>query len=332
MNNQQLPDSVPMSSEAQTLYNALNEIIYGKPDLIRMLVASFLAGGHVLLEGVPGLGKTVLSKSLAAMTSLDYKRIQFTPDLLPADITGTYIMEDTAEGRRMRFMPGPVFTHFLLADEINRASPKTQAALLEAMSEQAVTLMGESRQLESPFFVIATQNPIEMEGTNPLPEAQLDRFAVKINVASTGEEALLRMIRERNDGNPPPPQIIMSRQTLLECQRQVDEIFLPEAIAIFIARLVAQTDPQSSECNATLKPHIRYSVSPRGAIWLTRVARALAFLDERSGVGFEDVAQAAPHVLGHRLILNYTAKFDGITAPQLIDKLLVDIEKEVLHS
>ncbi|MCP4699516.1 MAG: AAA domain-containing protein [Gammaproteobacteria bacterium] len=332
MQNNREQDIARLASEAKALLNALNEVIYGKPELTRMTMAAFLAGGHVLLEGVPGLGKTVLSKSLAAMTDLDYKRIQFTPDLLPADITGTHILEDTPQGRRMRFMPGPVFTRFLLADEINRASPKTQAALLEAMSEQAVTLMGESRQLEKPFFVMATQNPIEMEGTNPLPEAQLDRFAMKINVAATAEDALLRMIRERKDGNPPPLAVIMSRETLLECQQLADEIFLPEAIAVFIARLVTRTDPGNPQCSSALRPHLRYGASPRGAVWLTRTARALALLDGRSGTGFEDVAEVAPHVLGHRLILNYTAKFDGVTAPALISRLLEETEREVLAS
>ncbi|MGK0291475.1 MAG: MoxR-like ATPase, partial [bacterium] len=179
------------SKISQELLAALDAVILDKPKLTRIVIASFLAGGHVLLEGLPGLGKTVLSKTLASLTGLDFKRIQFTPDLLPSDITGSQMLEESEHGRKMSFVKGPVFTHFLLADEINRASPKTQAALLESMGEASVTQMGVTHQLEAPFFVMATQNPIELEGTNPLPEAQLDRFAVKINVPKTEKETLL---------------------------------------------------------------------------------------------------------------------------------------------
>lgn len=314
--------------QAQQLLAALNQVIYGKEQLMRTVVASFLAGGHVLLEGLPGLGKTVLARSFAAMTGLTGKRIQFTPDLMPADITGTHILEDSAQGKQMRFVPGPVFCNFLLADEINRASPKTQAALLEAMAESRVTQMGETRQLEPPFFVMATQNPIEMEGTNPLPEAQLDRFAVKIDVPNTDEATLLKIIQERKDGNPPPVTPVMDRAAVVACQGAVDQIHIPEAVAKLIARVVSRTTPEL--CSQELHGHLRFGSSPRGAIWLARIAKALALLDGRPGAGFEDVLEAAPSVLGHRLILTYSARLDGIAAKALVIELVKQCEREIL--
>jgi len=272
----------------------------------------------------------VLAKSLAAATGLSYKRIQFTPDLMPADITGTHVLEDTPQGKRPRFVPGPVFTHFLLADEINRASPKTQAALLEAMGEGSVTLLGDTRMLEPPFFVIATQNPIEMEGTNPLPEAQLDRFAIKVDVPATDEAALLRMLAERKDGTPPPQPALFDRASTLRCQQQVDEVFLPEPVARLIARLVARAAPSDPRAPELVKSAVRYGPSPRAAIWLARIARSLAALDGRSGAGFEDVAEAAPFVLGHRLILSYGARLDGVKSDELARQLYRDAERELL--
>ncbi|MDD9936649.1 MAG: MoxR family ATPase [Myxococcales bacterium] len=320
----------PTATEPQRLQEVLNGILFGKPELTAMTTAAFFAGGHVLLEGLPGLGKTVLAKSMAAATGLDYKRIQFTPDLMPADITGTHLLEDGPEGKRLRFVPGPVFTHFLLADEINRASPKTQAALLEAMGEGSVTHMGQSRTLEAPFFVIATQNPIEMEGTNPLPEAQLDRFAIKLMVAATDEASLLRIISERREGSPPTPEAVLDRAAVLRCREAIEQVFLPEPVAVMISRLVARANPEHPDAGEAVKKHVRYGPSARAAIWLTRMARALAFIEGRQGVGFEDVRSAAPHVLRHRLILSYGARLDSVTAESLIAELVETTEKDVL--
>ncbi|MEY4579196.1 MAG: hypothetical protein RL701_3899 [Pseudomonadota bacterium] len=320
----------PTAGTPAALCVALDGLVLGKPELTRLTVAAFLAGGHVLLEGLPGLGKTLLAKSLATLTGLEYKRIQFTPDLMPADITGTHVWENTAAGGGMRFVPGPVFTHFLLADEINRASAKTQAALLEAMGEGSVTWLGETRTLPAPFFVIATQNPIEMEGTNPLPEAQLDRFAVKLAVAATDEASLLRIISERKTGVPATPLAVLDRESTLRAQAQVDAVFLPEAIAVLIARLVMRANPEAPEASAAIRAAVKYGPSPRAAIWLARIARALALLDGRQGVGFEDVVRALPHVLSHRMILSYAARLDGVSVSALLSELYVSTERELL--
>jgi len=303
--------------------DAINNVILGKPDLIRLTFATLLAGGHVLLEGLPGLGKTVLAKSFATALGVRYRRIQFTPDLLPSDITGSYVLEEGEGGRSMKFYPGPVFTHLLLADEVNRASPKTQSALLEAMSEGQVTQLGNTMPLEPPFCVLATQNPIELEGTYPLPEAQLDRFAVKLDVAGTDKDVLKAIITERKDGRPTEPPQIVALDELLALQQMVHDIYLPEAVGEHVAGLVALTHADAPGAPDPVKAGVRFGASPRGAIWLALIAKALALLDGRPGVGFEDVRTAAPAVLGHRIILQHAARLDGHTgrgiAAQLVD-------------
>ena len=304
---------------------AINGVILGKADLVRLTFATILAGGHVLLEGVPGLGKTVLARSFAAALGVKFRRIQFTPDLLPSDITGSYVLEEGEAGqggRSMKFYPGPVFTNLLLADEVNRASPKTQSALLEAMSEYQVTQLGTTMPLEPPFSVLATQNPIELEGTYPLPEAQLDRFAVKIDVLGADRDVLKTIITQRKDGRPVEPKPIMSGQELLDTQRTTQEVFLPEAVADHISALVTLTQPDSADAPDGVRQGVRYGASPRGAIWLTLIAKALALVDGRPGVGFEDVRSAAPAVLGHRLILHHAARLDGQTGRGIVAELV----------
>ncbi len=242
---------------ARALADALEAVIFGRTELVEMVVATFLARGHVLLEGLPGLGKTVLARTLASATGMGLKRIQFTPDLMPTDISGTHVLDRSGDTSKMRFVEGPVFTHFLLADEINRASPKTQAALLEAMGEGTVTHMGQTRVLAEPFFVIATQNPIEMEGTNSLPEAQLDRFAVKLDVRSTDEATLLRILARGGGARPAAAPAVLDRESVLALQAAVDAVHLPEAVARLIARSIARSSPERPDCSPTVRPHIR---------------------------------------------------------------------------
>jgi MoxR-like ATPase len=310
--------------------DAVDRVILGKPGLTRLLFATVLARGHVLLEGLPGLGKTVLAKSSAAALGLDFRRVQFTPDLLPADITGSYILEETKGGREMKFYPGPVFTNLLLADEINRASPKTQSALLEAMSESQVTQLGNTMRLEDPFCVLATQNPIELEGTYPLPEAQLDRFAVKIDVDGAGEDVLKEIITTRRDGLPQLPSPIFSLEEVLDLQKKVESIHLPRAVAEHIASLVAKTDPKARGAPEEVARAVRFGASPRAAIWIAQVSKALALLDGRPGAGFEDVRACGPSVLGHRIILQHAARLDGETGRDLSARLIAANEERIV--
>jgi MoxR-like ATPase len=310
--------------------DAVNSVILGRPELVRLVFATVLARGHALLEGLPGLGKTVLVRSFAAALSLKFTRVQFTPDLLPADITGSHMLEETPQGRHMKFFPGPVFTNLLLADEINRASPKTQAALLEAMSEGQVTQMGTTMELEQPFSVLATQNPIELEGTYPLPEAQLDRFAVKVDVRGTDRDVLRHIITTRRDGRPRFPDPVMDKRDLLELQGLVDDVMLPHAVAEHICSLVAATDPAADDAPPDVSHAVRYGASPRAAIWLAQVGKALALIDGRPGVGFEDVAEAGPAVLGHRLVLQHAARLDGETGRALAGRLIAWNERRII--
>jgi MoxR-like ATPase len=267
---------------------------------------------------------------MAAALGCKFRRIQFTPDLLPSDITGSYVLEEGPEGRRMEFYPGPVFTNLLLADEVNRASPKTQSALLEAMSEYQVTQLGETRPLDRPFSVLATQNPIEMEGTYPLPEAQMDRFALKLDVEGSEREVLKRIITERHSGEPPTPEPVMDLDELVELQKLVPEIFLPEAVADHISGLVSLTHPGTEEVPPDLREAIKYGASPRAAIWLSQVSKALALMDGRPGVGFEDVRRVAPAVLGHRIILRHAARLDGMTGRGIAGQLVELSEEKIL--
>ncbi len=318
------------AARCSRVLDAMNGVILGKPALIRLTFATILAGGHALLEGLPGLGKTVLAKSFAVALGVRFRRVQFTPDLLPSDITGSYMLEEGEGGRRMEFYRGPVFTNLLLADEVNRASPKTQSALLEAMSEYQVTQMGNRMPLEEPFCVLATQNPIEMEGTYPLPEAQIDRFAVKLEVSGTDRDVLKTIITTRRGGRPDPPPQITDREGLLKLQDLVNQVFLPEAVSEHISSLVAMTNPGCPDAPAEVDECVRYGSSPRGAIWLAQISKALALMDGRPGVGFEDVREAAPAVLGHRLILHHAARLDGRTGRGLAEELAAMNEERIL--
>jgi MoxR-like ATPase len=326
------PDELkPAAEQTRNLLDQLDTLLLGRPELHRLVLIGILSRGHVLLEGVPGVGKTALVKAIGQLLGLDFKRVQFTPDLMPGDILGTHILQDAPSGgREMVFRPGPVFTHLLLADEINRASPKTQSALLEAMQERSVTLLGTTRSLPDPFFVLATQNPIELEGTYPLPEAQLDRFLFKLVVDPADADSLDRIISTRRRGEPPTPTWTMSHEQLRGVFAVMDRVFLPRPVARYIARLVAATHA-SAAATPLVKSYVAYGASPRAAIAIAEAARAAALLAGRPTVGFADVQAVAPPVLNHRLILNYKARLDQVDAFAVIRELLAQLDQTGLN-
>jgi len=300
---------------------ALNGVLLGQAELVDYVVTGVVAGGHLLLEGLPGLGKTQLVKGLAKALGLSHRRIQFTPDLLPGDITGNPILEEVDGRRRFVFQPGPLFANVVLADEINRASPKTQSALLEAMQERRVTVMGESHPLPEPFFVLATQNPIELEGTYPLPEAQLDRFLLKLDVRRVGVDVLEQVIQQRQLGSEPTVERVLEAAEVAGLVALAQRIHLSEAVANYIARLVDATHPGQSEGARALA----FGASPRAAIGLAAAARARALLHGRPTVSFEDVQTLARPVFQHRIILTYEARVEGRTPADVVTALLEEV-------
>jgi MoxR-like ATPase len=300
---------------------ALNTVLFGQEALIDQVIVCLLAKGHLLLEGLPGLGKTELVRSLGAVLNLQSKRIQFTPDLLPGDITGNPMLQEV-EGRRVFvFQPGPLFANLVLADEINRASPKTQSSLLEAMQEHRVTSLGERHVLPQPFFVLATQNPIELEGTYPLPEAQLDRFLFKLNVKAGGADVLKRIVLGRRLGEEAQAEAVLGEGELLGLMALVQRIHLPDVVADYIARLVHASHPGESNAAAMVK----YGASPRAAIGLASAGRARALSQGRPNVSYEDIRAVAVPVLQHRLVLEYPARLEGATGASVAAALLEEI-------
>jgi len=301
------------------LLDGLGTAILGQTELLERVIICLLARGHLLLEGLPGLGKTELVKSLSALLGLAFRRVQFTPDLLPSDITGAPILQDSQEGRSLVFQPGPIFSNLLLADEINRATPKTQAALLEAMQERRVTVLGESHALPLPFFVLATQNPIELEGTYPLPEAQIDRFTFKVLVDGVDSATLAEIITTRKHGQAPQLEVACSAEELSGLFDMVDRVHLPQAVAGYIARLVSATHPGHPGAPEAVQQFVRFGASPRAAIALAETSRAAALLVGKPNVGFEEVRRVAGSVLGHRLILDYSARLEGWSSAGMVD-------------
>lgn len=310
------------------LLGALNTAIIGQERVNLAVVTGVLARGHVLLEGMPGLGKTALIRTLGEVLQLEFGRVQFTPDLMPGDIVGSPILEERdGGGRDMVFRKGPVFTNILLADEINRASPKTQSALLEAMQEHRVTVMGETRDLPDPFFVLASQNPIELEGTYPLPEAQLDRFMLKVQIDMPGTEALERIVSSRRHGEAPATSVSIGRDRLDVVFDALDRVILPPAVGRYIARLVGATHPNSAEAPEAVRRFVRHGASPRAAIAIAEAARVVALLDRRPTVGFSDVRTIAPDALRHRLVMSYDAALERTDAAQVIEALLAALDE-----
>jgi MoxR-like ATPase len=297
----------------------------GQADIAGAVASALLAGGHVLLEGVPGLGKTLLVRTLAEALELSFSRIQFTPDLMPADVLGTNLIVETGGERRFEFQRGPIFAHVVLADEINRATPKTQSALLEAMQEHAVTVAGTRYQLPEPFCVIATQNPIETEGTYPLPEAQLDRFLMKVTVGFPTID-VLRSIGVATTGTA--VQIadrVLERQTLRLIQHMVRQIVVAPHVADTAAKLTMATHPEHGAAPARVKKFVRFGASPRAMQALLLAGRANALLNGRAWVGVEDLVAIAPAVLRHRMILGFDATLDGIATDALVGDVLASV-------
>lgn len=288
--------------------------IIGQKEVIRQVMLAMLAGGNVLLEGMPGLGKTMLVRTISKVLALSFKRIQFTPDLMPSDVTGTNIMVKEEGRSSFRFEKGPIFANLVLADEINRATPKTQSALLEAMQEHTVTVGTESHRLEEPFLVLATQNPIEQEGTYPLPEAQLDRFLFKILVPFPDKEELRGIVNLTEGTDKPVITSIMSGEELLAARSLVAQIPIADAVMDYILDLVMATHKEN--------PYIREGASPRAAQAIIRTARARAFMEGRFNVAFEDVKSVAYPVLRHRILLSFDVISETITEDAIIEKLL----------
>ena len=321
-------------SEVQSAVSRLNQvrqeigkIIVGQQNVVDGVLICLLAGGHVLLEGVPGLGKTTLLRTLSRVLHLKYSRIQFTPDLMPADIVGSMMMEsDDRGGKNLRFQPGPIFAHLVLADEINRATPKTQSALLEAMQEQTITSGTTTHELESPFLVMATQNPIEMEGTYPLPEAQLDRFLMKIIVEYPTREELKMVVDRTLKSESIHLDSLLDRASILEIRSVCHKVLVAPHVMDFAVDLVMATQPDSKNAHASAKKYIRYGSSPRGAQSLVECGRVLALMKGRLHLSTEDIQSIAQSVLRHRIILNFDAHADGETP----DTILKEIVKSVV--
>ena len=308
------------------LQSEVGKVIVGHREIVEQLIVTLLAGGNALLEGLPGLGKTEMVKALASSLSLRFTRIQFTPDLMPADIIGTHVvMEDEQGGRHFEFRRGPIFGQVVLTDEINRATPKTQAALLEAMQERSVTVGGETFRLEEPFFVLATQNPIEMEGTYPLPEAQLDRFFFKIDVGPPTVAEMVEIVQRTTGAERPRAAPVLDGPAILSMRELAREVPIPSHVLEYAARLCLATQPHADVAAEVARRYVRYGASPRGAQALILAGKIFALADGRYNVGFDDIRRAAVPALRHRIILNFEGEAEGIVSGALIEQLLEQV-------
>jgi len=320
-------DPKQVTELANKLETELARLIVGQKELLRDTVISLISGGHILLEGVPGLGKTMLVRSLGQALELSFSRIQFTPDLMPADIVGTNIIREDSGRREFAYQPGPIFASLVLADEVNRATPKTQSALLEAMQERTVTVGNETRALPVPFFVLATQNPIELEGTYPLPEAQLDRFFFKVLVPFPSETELLEIARRTTGSTLPELRAVGDAEAIVGAQRVAREVPIADHVLRYAARLIMATHPNRTELDSVRK-YVRYGASPRGLQTLVLAGKVRALLEGRYNVAFEDLAAVAHPSLRHRVFLQFEAEADSITTDQIVDEILEHTKKE----
>jgi MoxR-like ATPase len=314
---------------AQGIEAEISQVIVGQRELIRQVTVTLVAGGNTLLEGVPGLAKTTLVRTLADVIDCSFSRIQFTPDLMPADIVGTTLISEDDNGRKsFRFEPGPIFANLVLADEINRATPKTQSALLEAMQERTVTVAKTIHKLQAPFFVLATQNPLEMEGTYPLPEAQLDRFFYKINVPFPTTAELVEIANRTTGSRAPQARKVASGQLIVDMQMLARTVPIATHVLTYAARLISATHPEEKEAPAIAKQYVRYGASPRGMQALILAAKIMALLDGRFNVAYADLKAAALPALRHRCILNFEAQAEGISADDVIRGVVEALKEE----
>jgi MoxR-like ATPase len=316
-------------SIAYGIEEQVGQVIVGQRDLVRQTLVTLLAGGNALLEGVPGLGKTMLVRTLAEAIDCNFNRIQFTPDLMPSDIVGTNLIVEDEQGRRaFQFEAGPVFANLVLADEINRATPKTQSAMLEAMQEHSVTVAKVTRRLPEPFFVLATQNPLESEGTYPLPEAQLDRFFFKIDVSFPTVDELVEIANRTTATSMPHAQAAADGPTIRAMQQLARGVPIADHVMMFAARLLKATHPNDPASPSRIREYVRYGGSPRGMQAMILGGKIMALLDGRYNVAFDDIRDAAVPALRHRMILNFEAQAEGITTDQLIQHLIETLVPE----
>ena len=307
----------------------IGRAMVGQDSIVEGTLNAIFAGGHVLLEGVPGLGKTLLVRTLGEVLDLSFSRVQFTPDLMPADILGTNLVMESPDGRReFQFQKGPVFAHLVLADEINRATPKTQSAMLEAMQERQVTAGGQVRPLPSPFFVLATQNPIDQEGTYPLPEAQLDRFFFKLVVGYPTAEELTEVLNRTTEGVKVTPTKMLDGSGLAELQKLVRQVPIGSHVKDYAVRLVLATHPKTGTASPITNQYLRFGSSPRGGQVLVLAAKVRALTQGRFNVSYDDIAAVAGPALRHRLIVNFEAEAEGITTDHVISQILKDVPRD----
>ena len=307
----------------------IQKVIVGNEEIIDGVLTCLVANGHALLEGVPGLGKTLLVRTLADALHLRFSRIQFTPDLMPADITGTNILVDTPNGgKELRFQPGPAFANIILADEINRATPKTQSAMLESMQEHAITIAGNRHVMEEPFFVLATQNPIEMEGTYPLPEAQLDRFLFKLLVNSPTFEDLSAIVDRTTGATAGGAQAVLDGSTIIQMRGLAREVPMASHVREYAIKIILGTHPDKDASSDQVRRFVRFGSSPRGAQAVVLTAKIRALLAGRYNVAFEDIEAVAKPALRHRILLNFEGEAEGISTDTIIDSILHRVREE----
>ncbi|MBL1217818.1 MAG: AAA family ATPase [Planctomycetes bacterium] len=307
----------------------VEKVIVGHQEIINGVLTCLFVGGHALLEGVPGLGKTLLIRSLSEALKLQFSRIQFTPDLMPADVTGTTIVVEGDHGREFKFQKGPIFAQMVLADEINRATPKTQSALLEAMQERSVTVGGETHMLDRPFFVMATQNPIEQEGTYPLPEAQLDRFLFKLNVGYSKRDELAEILNRTTRSESPTIEPVVDGPRIVQHQQLVRSVVVAPHVQDYAVRCVLSTHPNEQFATPLVNQYLRFGASPRAAQALILSAKVVALLDSRANVAVQDIKKAVLPAMRHRCLLNFEAEAEGITTDDILRNVVETLPTDV---